>query len=97
MHILHFKMSISASKFAIIISNIHLLMYCWNKLQHMQHKNWVFFFNVIKYDTSHLWQLIGAGLLKENLIELFRVSSLAGIVLLAVLLERGMFYKLLTY
>ena len=27
MHILHFKMSISASKCAIIISNIHLLMY----------------------------------------------------------------------
>ena len=38
-HILHFKMSISASKCAIIISNIHLLMYCSNKLQHMQHKN----------------------------------------------------------
>ena len=28
MHILHFEMSISASKCAIIISNIHLLMYC---------------------------------------------------------------------
>ena len=27
MHILHFEMSISASKCAIIISNIHLLMY----------------------------------------------------------------------
>ena len=43
MHILHFEMSISAFKCAIIISNIHLLMYCWNKLQHMQHKNWLFF------------------------------------------------------
>ena len=64
MHILHFKMSISASKYAIIISNIHSLMYCWNKLQHMQHKNCFFFFNVVKYDTSHLWQLIGSGLLK---------------------------------
>ena len=42
MHILHFKMSISASKYAIIISNIHLLMYCWNELQQMQHKNWLF-------------------------------------------------------
>ena len=30
MHILHLKMSISASKCAIIISNIHLVMYCWN-------------------------------------------------------------------
>ena len=64
MHILHFKMSISVSKCAIIISNIHLLMYCWNKLQQMQHKNWLFFFfNVVKYDTSHLRQLIGSGLL----------------------------------
>ena len=43
MHILYFERSISASKCAIIISNIHLLMYCWNKLQHMQHKNWLFF------------------------------------------------------
>ena len=24
----------------------------------------IFFFNVIKYDTSHLWQLIRSGLLK---------------------------------
>ena len=39
MDILHFKMPISASKCAIIISNIHLLIYCWNKLQYMQHKN----------------------------------------------------------
>ena len=67
MHILHFKMSISASKCAIIISNIHLLMYCWNKLQQMQHKNWFgFFFNVIKYDTSHLQKLIGSDLLKKH-------------------------------
>ena len=43
MHILHFEMSISASRCAIIISNIHLLMYCWNKLQHMQHKNSLIF------------------------------------------------------
>ena len=43
MHILHFKMSISPSKCAIIIFNIHLLMYCWHKLQHIQHKNWGFF------------------------------------------------------
>ena len=43
MHILHFKMSISASKCATIISNIHLLMYCRNILQHMQHKNSYFF------------------------------------------------------
>ena len=65
MHILHFKMSILASKCAITILNIHLLMYSWNKLQHMQHKNCLFFFfNVVKYDTSHLRQLIGSGLLK---------------------------------
>ena len=64
MHILHFEMSISASKCAIIISNIHLLMYYWNKLQHMQHKNWLFFFNVVKYNASHLRQLIESGLLK---------------------------------
>ena len=43
MHILHFKMSISASKCAIIIS-----------------------FNVVKYDTFHLQQLIGSGLLKPK-------------------------------
>ena len=62
MHILHFKMSISASICAIIISNSHLLMYCWNKLQHVQHKKLVIFYsNVIKYDTSHLRQLIGSG------------------------------------
>ena len=60
MHILHFERSISASKCAIIISNIHLLMYCWNKLQHMQHKN------VVKYDTSHLRQVIGSSILKKH-------------------------------
>ena len=74
--VLHFKMSISASKCAIIISNIHWLMYCWHKLQHMQHKNWLFFFfNVVKYDTSHLWQLIGSGLLKTETCVIFNQPS----------------------
>ena len=43
MHILHFKMEIIMAHFEAEISNIHLLMYCWNKLQHMQHKKWLFF------------------------------------------------------
>ena len=76
MHILHFKMSISASICAIIISNIHLLMYCWNKLQHVQHKNW--FFNVVKYDTSHLRQLIGSGLLKGQALLLSQLIGQGG-------------------
>ena len=81
MHILHFKMSISASKCAIIVSNRHLLMYCRNKLQRMQHKSWLFFFfNVVKYDTSHLWQLIGSGLLKAIFISVAGFMSPVGVV-----------------